>query len=72
MEDINAGADAGDKIVLTTQDGEKVEVDVPIGIKSKLVQGIYDESPGEEIPLPSVKKATLDKILEFMTYEHNN
>jgi len=70
MEDINAAENV--KITLTTQDGEKVEVDKDIAVKSKLVQGIVDESPDEEIPLPSVKKATLDKILEFMTYEHQN
>ena len=63
-------AEGSEKVTLTTQDGEKVEVDKEIATKSKLVQGIVDESPDEEIPLPSVKKATLDKILEFMTYEH--
>ena len=70
MEVNDPAADGGEKVTLTTQDGEKVEVDKEIATKSKLVQGIVDESPDEEIPLPSVKKATLDKILEFMTYEH--
>ena len=41
------------KVKLTTMDGETVEVDVEIAVKSILVKGIIDDSGvDEEIPLP--------------------
>ena len=62
-----------DKVKLTTMDGETVEVDVEIACKSILVKGIVDDSGIEdEIPLASVKKTILDKIIEYCTYIHNN
>ena len=62
-----------DKCRLTTMDGETVEVAVAIAQKSVLVNGIIDDSGIEdEIPLGSVKKAILDKIIEYCTYIHDN
>ena len=54
-------------------DGENVEVDKEIACKSILVKGIVDDSGIEdEIPLSSVKKAILDKIIVYCTYIHQN
>ena len=59
-----------EKIRLQTMDGEEVEVDKEIACKSQLIKGILEENadPDDVIPLPSVKKAILDKVLEFCTY----
>ena len=58
---------------LTTMDGETVEVEKEIACKSVLVKGIVDDAgTDDEIPLPSVKKAILDKIIEYCTYIHTN
>ena len=62
-----------DKVKLTTMDGETVEVDVEIACKSILVKGIVDDSGIEdEIPLASVKKTILDKIIEFCEHIDKN
>ena len=62
-----------EKAKLTTMDGETVEVPVAIACKSILVKGIIDDSGIEdEIPLASVKKPILDKIIEYCTYIHTN
>ena len=62
-----------DKVKLTTMDGETVEVPVDIACKSILVKGIVDDSGfDDEIPLASVKKTILDKIIEYCTYIHTN
>ena len=51
-------------VKLTTMDGETVEVEKEIACKSILVRGIVDDSGlEEEIPLPAIKKAILDKII---------
>ena len=58
-----------EKVKLTTMDGETVEVDKEIACKSILVKGIVDDSGiDDEIPLHSVKKAILDKIIVYCTY----
>ena len=58
---------------LTTMDGETVEVEKEIACKSVLVKGIVDDAgTDDEIPLPSVKKGILDKIIEYCTYIHTN
>ena len=58
-----------DNVKLITMDGEEVEVDKEIACKSVLVRGIIDDNDEDEaIHLPSVKKATLDKIIEYCTY----
>ena len=58
-----------EKVKLTTMDGETVEVDKEIACKSILVKDIVDDSGiDDEIPLLSVKKAILDKIIVYCTY----
>ena len=60
---------SNEKVKLTTMDGETVEVDKEIACKSILVKGIVDDSGiDDEIPLHSVKKAILDKIIVYCTY----
>ena len=54
-------------------DGETIEVDKEIACKSILVKGIVDDNDvNDEIPLPTVKKAILEKIIEFCEYIHKN
>uniref|UniRef100_A0A7S3MZK2 SKP1-like protein n=1 Tax=Strombidium inclinatum TaxID=197538 RepID=A0A7S3MZK2_9SPIT len=55
-------------------DGEEVEVDREIACKSVLIKGIVEDNADADdaIPLPSVKKATLDKIIEYCTHIHSN
>ena len=59
-----------DTVKLQTMDSEIVEVDKEIACKSILVKGIVEDNPDADdiIPLPSVKKSTLDKIIEYCTY----
>ena len=62
-----------EKVKFSTMDGESVEVDKEIACKSILVRGIIDDAGiDDEIPLPSVKKAILEKIIEYCTQIHNN
>jgi len=62
-----------EKVTLATMDGETVEVDKDIASKSILIKGIIDDSGCEdEIPLPAIKKAILDKIIEYCTYINAN
>ena len=64
---------ASEKVKLTTKDGETIEVDKEIACKSTLLRGaIEDNGINEEIPLPTIKKATLEKILEFCEHIHKN
>ena len=52
-----------------TSEGEVVEVDVNVASKSVLIKGMIDDSGvEEEIPLPNVKRAVLEKIIQFCTY----
>ena len=60
-------------VKLTTMDGETVEVEKEIACKSILIRGIVDDSGvEEEIPLPAIKRAILDKIIEYCKYIHSN
>ena len=66
-------ADQDIMIKLSTMDGEEVTVEKDIICKSILVKGIVEDSGVEDaIPLQSVKKATLDKIIEYCTYINAN
>ena len=57
------------KVQLVTSEGEVVEVDVDVASKSVLIKGMIDDSGvEEEIPLPNVKKAVLEKIIQYCTY----
>ena len=61
------------KVKLVTSEGETVEVDVEVASKSVLIKGMIDDSGiDEEIPLPNVKRAILNKIIEFCQYIHQN
>ena len=60
-------------VKLTTMDGETLEVEKEIACKSILIKGIIDDSgTDDEIPLPSVKKSILEKIIQYCEYIHNN
>ena len=60
-------------VKLTTMDGETVEVEKEIACKSILIRGIVDASGvEEELPLPAIKRAILDKIIEYCKYIHSN
>ena len=61
-------------VKLTTMDGEEVEVKKEIICKSVLVKGIIEDSGSCEdaIPLQSVKKSILLKIIEYCEYIDTN
>ena len=60
-------------VKLTTMDGETLEVEKEIACKSILVRGIIDDGGADdEIPLPSVKKSILEKIIQYCEYIHAN
>ena len=63
-----------EKVKLQTMDGEIVEVDKEIASLSTVIKGLLEDAPDQDeaIPLPSVKKAILDKIIEFCTYIKDN
>lgn len=54
------------KVKLIPEEGEAIEVEEDIAVMSVLVKSMIDDSGAEEdIPLPNVKKTTLDKVIEF-------
>ncbi len=56
-------------VKLTTSDGEETEVRKDIAEKSVLIKGVLDDAGDEEpVPLPSVTKPILDKVIVYMTY----
>ena len=62
-----------EKVKLVTMDGETIEVDKDIACKSVLVRGIVEDNDvNDEIPLPTVKKDILEKIIEYCEYIHKN
>ena len=64
---------SNDMVKLQTMDGDVVEVQKEIACKSNLVKGVIDDNGDEdEIPLPTVKKAILEKIIEYCTYINQN
>mmetsp|Transcript_10215 Transcript_10215/g.18003 ORF Transcript_10215/g.18003 Transcript_10215/m.18003 type:complete len:180 (+) Transcript_10215:179-718(+) len=64
----DAGAIAG-KCTLVSQEGTKFELNRSTAVMSVLVKEMIDEEEGEdsnpEIPLPNVKSAVLEKVIEF-------
>ena len=55
-------------VKLLCNDGEVVEVPQNVAEKSVLIKGLIEDSGNEEeIPLPQVKKAILEKIIVFCT-----
>lgn len=62
-----------EKVTLATMDGETLEVDKEIAIKSVLIRGIIEDSGVEDdVPLPSIKMPILNKVIEYCTYIHQN
>lgn len=54
------------QVKLIPEEGEVIEVDQDIAVMSVLVKSMIDDSGADEdIPLPNVKKATLEKVIEF-------
>eukprot|EP00347_Sterkiella_histriomuscorum_P017320 403349837 len=61
------------KVKLVTLEGEMIEVEQEVISKSVLIKGMIDDSGvEEEIPLPSVKKNILTKIIDFCSYIRDN
>ena len=55
-----------EQVKLLCSDGEVVEVPVEIAEKSVLIKGLIEDSGTEDdIPLPNVKKAILEKVVVF-------
>ena len=60
-------------VKLMTSDGELVEVPKDDAMHSTLIRGIIEDSGAEEdIPLPQVKKAILEKIIVYWKYISQN
>lgn len=60
-------------ITLMCSDGETVEVEKDIAEKSVLIKGLIDDNDGEDnIPLPNVKRSTLQKVIQFCTHLKDN
>ena len=54
------------KVNLVPEEGEPIEVEEEIATMSVLVKSMIDDSgTDEDIPLPNVKKATLEKVISF-------
>ena len=57
-----------EEVKLLCNDGEVVNVPVNVAEKSVLIKGLIEDSgTEEEIPLPQVKKAILEKVIVFCT-----
>ena len=53
-------------VKLISAEGAEIEVDMDTANKSVLIKSMIDDSgPEEDIPLPNVKKAVLEKVIEF-------
>lgn len=62
-----------EKVKISTMDGDTVEVDKEIAMKSVLIRGILEEDAGDnEVPLPSIKRPILDKVIEYCQYINQN
>ena len=62
-----------EKAKLLCEEGEIVEVDKHIAMKSKLVAGIIDDSGiDDDIPVPQVSKKCLLRVIEYLVYIDSN
>ena len=60
-------------IKLQTSDGETVELEKDIAKKAILIKNILEDNDDEEeIPLPTVRKVTLEKVIEYCRHIHAN
>ena len=54
------------KVTLIPEEGEAIEVDIELANMSVLIKSMIDDAgTDEDIPLPNVKKAVLEKVIEF-------
>jgi len=54
------------KVKLISQEGELIEVDEEVAMKSTLIKNMIEDAGTEEdIPLPNVKTSVLKKVLEY-------
>ena len=61
------------KIKLICENGESMMVDQDVAERSLLIKGMIDDSGAEEeIPLPNVKKAILEKVVQFCIHMRDN
>ena len=60
-------------ITLATMDGETMQVEKDIAMKSVLIRGIVEDSGVEDdVPLPSIKKPILEKVIGYCRHIHQN
>ena len=60
-------------ITLATMDGETMQVEKEIAMKSVLIRGIVEDSGVEDdVPLPSIKKPILEKVINYCKHIHAN
>ena len=53
-------------VKLISAEGSEIEVDLETAQMSVLIKSMIEDSgPEEDIPLPNVKKAILEKVIEF-------
>ena len=55
-------------IKLETSEGEITECKKQVACKSVLIKGVLDDNDEDAVPLPSVTKPILDKVLVYMNY----
>eukprot|EP00744_Colponema_vietnamica_P001669 GILI01002741.1.p1 GENE.GILI01002741.1~~GILI01002741.1.p1 ORF type:complete len:164 (-),score=60.84 GILI01002741.1:197-688(-) len=66
-------AESTTMLKLTSQDGEVFEVEQDVAVMSQLVKNMVEDSGAEEeIPLPNVKSAILQKVIEYCRHHKNN
>src|SRR4051794_11102829 len=54
------------KLKLQSQEGQTFEVEESVACKSQLIKNMVEDSgTDEEIPLPNVKAAILEKVIEY-------
>ena len=59
----------------TIKDGETMEVDKEIAMKSEVIKGIIGDFGFEvvvPIPIPNIKKPILKKVIDYCTHIHQN
>jgi len=61
------------KVKLLSQEGELIEVEEEVAMKSTLIKNMIEDAGTEEdIPLPNVKTSVLKKVLEYCQHYKND
>ena len=61
--------DEGRVVKVTTEEGEETELPYKVAVLSSKIKEIMEDTEEDEaIPLPDIKKETLDKIVEFANH----